>query len=112
MGPATRPCSTRKPISISSEVARPQSHEANTKSTTLSVNSRTAPNRCVSQPVSGPEFDFDKEFSNSTGTIQLSDAGLKLGFENCALAGSGGRINQERGETVGTVKWTGTGVGL
>ena len=63
-------------------------------------------------PVSGPEFDFDKEFANSTGTIQLSDAGLKLGFENCALAGSGGRINQERGETVGTVKWTGIGVGL
>src|SRR5512143_2877360 len=33
--------------------AMPHSHDAITNSTTLAVNSRTWPNRCVSQPVSG-----------------------------------------------------------
>ena len=56
MGPATRPCSTRKNTSISSEWARPHSQLASTNSSTLMVNKRTAPKRCVSQPVSGTEI--------------------------------------------------------
>ena len=56
MGPATRPCSTRNAISISSDEARPHIHDASTNMSTLAVNSRTAPKRCVSQPVSGTEM--------------------------------------------------------
>ena len=56
IGPATKPCSTRKNTSISSDVAKPHSHEVMTNSSTLMLNRRTAPKRCVSQPVSGTEM--------------------------------------------------------
>src|SRR5258706_2557645 len=36
--------------------ARPQSHEASVKSSTLPTNRRTCPKRCVSHPVSGTEI--------------------------------------------------------
>src|SRR5437016_14132691 len=36
--------------------ASPHSHDAMTNSSTLAVNRRTGPNRCVSQPVSGTEI--------------------------------------------------------
>src|SRR5436853_7816955 len=36
--------------------ARPHSHDATTNSSTLAVNRRTWPKRCVSQPVSGTEI--------------------------------------------------------
>ena len=56
IGPATRPCSTRKNTSISSDVAKPHSQEVMTNSSTLMLNRRTAPKRCVSHPVSGTEM--------------------------------------------------------
>ncbi|CFD89284.1 Uncharacterised protein [Bordetella pertussis] len=53
IGPATAPCSTRKPIRASSVGEKPHSHEASTNSRVEVRNSRTWPKRCVSQPVSG-----------------------------------------------------------
>ena len=41
MGPATSPCSTRNAISTPMFGARPQSQEASTNSSTLTVKSRT-----------------------------------------------------------------------
>src|SRR5258706_14005250 len=38
--------------------ASPHSHDAITNSSTLAVNRRTWPKRCVSQPVSGTEIAF------------------------------------------------------
>src|SRR6185369_11599026 len=55
-GPATRPWNTRNTTSVSSEGAKPHSHEASTNSSTLAVNRRTAPKRWVSHPVSGTEI--------------------------------------------------------
>src|SRR6185369_9258205 len=56
MGPATRPCRMRKKMSASSVGAKPHSQDVKTNSSTLQVNSRTAPTRCVSQPVKGTEM--------------------------------------------------------
>ena len=47
---------TRNRISISNEGARPHSQELSTNSSTEPMNSRTAPKRWVSQPVSGTEM--------------------------------------------------------
>ena len=64
-------------------------------------------------PATGAEFDWAKEFANGQGTIQLADAGMKLGFENVALAGHGGSVDQVQGATDGTIKWqAGTMVSL
>ena len=52
-GPPAIPCSTRMPSSIASEVDMPQRKEQRPNSTTAMQNSRTAPNRPDSQPVSG-----------------------------------------------------------
>ena len=63
-------------------------------------------------PATGAEFDFTKEFAGSMGTIQLADKGIKIGFENVALAGGGGSIDQVQGATEGTIKWSGIQVAL
>src|SRR5512146_3027610 len=56
IGPATAPWTTRKTISICRLEDKPQASEASTNSSTEVTNSRTAPKRCVSQPVSGTEM--------------------------------------------------------
>ena len=51
-----RPAARGTRSAISMLGARPHSHDASTNSSTLAVNRRTWPKRCVSQPVSGTEI--------------------------------------------------------
>src|SRR3546814_13351569 len=53
MGPATAPCSTRKATNDSRDQANPHSHDETTNNNTDRTNSRTCPQRWVSQPVKG-----------------------------------------------------------
>lgn len=52
-GPATTPCSTRKPTSSGMDWAIPHRNEASTNSNVAQMNSFTSPKRRLSQPVSG-----------------------------------------------------------
>src|SRR5471030_3005905 len=58
-GPATRPCSTRKPISSGIEVEIPQRNEASTNRMVAHKNSFTSPKRRLNQPVSGKAMALD-----------------------------------------------------
>ncbi len=52
-GPATTPCSTRKPTSSGIDWAMPHRNDASTNSNVAQMNSFTSPNRRLSHPVNG-----------------------------------------------------------
>jgi hypothetical protein len=54
--------------------ASPHSHEASTNSSTLAVNRRTWPKRCVSQPVSGTDGVGHRERGDDPGALRRADA--------------------------------------
>ena len=53
IGPPQTPCMTRKSTRAPSEGANPHSAEQTPNPSMAATNSRTAPKRCASQPLSG-----------------------------------------------------------